>query len=132
MLREQFLKRAFEEMCRHTKLKESFLRDNIDDLEWNFVCRFQNLSLSFIREFQYYMDWRELAQNETIHFTVDFIREFKDKLNWSKMSEREIFWNCDENIIEFNDKLDFVGLNPYTHKMKEEMLQLIPQKQKYS
>lgn len=123
MIKEQFLQRVAEELCRKEDLGEDYIRRNKDSLPWNYISRFQPLSLNFIREFKDYVDWRELSQNDKIKFDIEFVREFEDKLCWCYISEHPVFTGCEKNINEYNTKVDYVALQPHLYHYTPKLLE---------
>lgn len=123
MIREQFLQRTMEEMCRHNILEEDYIRKNANTLPWNYISRFQPLSLNFIREYQDRIDWRELCQNDKIGFTLDFVREFEDKVSWIKISEQDVIAKDENAIIEFNKKINYTALGTNINNFTPELLE---------
>jgi len=85
---------------------EEIIRNNIvllNDYDWVDICKYQQLSESFIREFNDKIDWLRISEYQNL--SESFIREFNDKVYWSYIS---IYQNLSESFIRgFQDKLNW-------------------------
>ena len=84
-------------------LNEKFIRENKNEIDWNYISYYQKLSEDFIREFKDKVDWFYISQFQKL--SEDFIREFQDKVNWFSISFAQ---NLSENFIkEFQNKINW-------------------------
>ena len=76
--------------------------------EWIRISKYQNLSESFIREFQGKVRWFWISTYQNL--SKDFIREFQNKVNWINISAHQ---NLSEDILEkFKDKINWKYIDP--------------------
>ncbi len=87
-------------------LSESFIREFQDKVEWGLISYCQNLSESFIREFQDKVDWSYISIGQNL--SESFIREFQDKVHWNDLSENQIL--SENFLLEFKDRLNYYCL----------------------
>ena len=94
---EEDIKRIIEEERYNCSVEEF---ENSDEVDWNKISVFQDLSENFIREFQDKVDWEWISIEQNL--SEDFIREFQDKVDWRRISR---FQDLSENVVkEFKDK----------------------------
>lgn len=67
------------------KLSEQFIEDFASCFEMSDLCRYQDLSESFMRKHKYILDWR--AVSECQYFSEEFAREFYYRLDFKLLSE---------------------------------------------
>ena len=105
--REELLKLAEEEgwdwISIDQNLSESFIKEFQDKVDWNYISEYQILSESFIKEFQDKVDWERVSEFQIL--SENFIKEFQDKVDWNYIS---IYQNLSEDFIkEFQDKINW-------------------------
>jgi len=66
-------------LCKYQEVSESFIREFKDKLDWCFVSKYQKLSESFIREFQDRVDWDYISEYQKLSesFLIEFIDRFR-------------------------------------------------------
>jgi len=88
MNKRQLLKLTNEKgwvyISRCQNLSESFIREFQNKVDWFFISKYQKLSESFIREFQDKVDWDWVSKYQKL--SEDFIGEFWDEVNWECIS----------------------------------------------
>lgn len=84
-------------------LSESFVREHIDEIDWNDFSRFNNFSIDFMREFEDKIHFSRFSMRNDIPFEV--FEEFIDKIEWDEIST---YYNkIDKKFVErFGDKLN--------------------------
>lgn len=123
----------WKEISKHKGITEEFIREFQNDINWNFVSKFQRekLSLGFIREFQDKLNWKEIFRSPRM-LTRDFITEFRERIDWDDISEyhllsedfirefqHNVFWGyisvyqkLSENFIrEFRNRVDWLSIS---------------------
>ncbi len=107
-IREFHEKIILDELFSCRSFLEVFIREIVDNkkfktdsLFWFTICKCQDLSEGFIREYQDKVDWNCISAYQNI--SEDFIREFKDKVNWFNIS---VFQSISKDFVEeFKDRL---------------------------
>jgi hypothetical protein len=91
----------------YQNLSESFIREFKDMVKWNWISEYQKLSEDFIREFSDRVVWGHISQYQEL--SEGFIREFKDKVNWACVSSYQKL--SDDFIREFSDMVDWYQIS---------------------
>ena len=87
-------------------------------MDWRWISKYQNLSESFIREFQDKVDWGRISKYQKL--SESFIRECQDKVDWHWIS---ICQNLSEDFIcEFQDKVEWYRISTY-QKLSNEFIE---------
>ena len=75
-------------MCSNYEIPEWFLRKYHKELNWNIVCRYQNLSESFIWDHINFIsscgDIEELCNNQKI--SIEILRKHKGDIDWGNFA----------------------------------------------
>ena len=104
-------------ISKHENLSESFIREFQDEVDWVLISAKQNLSESFIREFQDKVNWYYISIYQKL--SESFIREFQDKVDWCYISINQ---SLSESFIrEFQDKVDWCRISIY-QKLSNEFI----------
>lgn len=85
------------------QLSDNFLREHLDDVNWDILSRTNNFSIEFIREYQDKINWHEYSKREIIPYEI--FEEFQDKIIWNGIS---IYNHCiDKRFVKrFGHKLE--------------------------
>lgn len=86
---------------------QDFMREYVDQIQWQFLSVGNRLSESFIREISDYVDWEQICT--WTHLDEQFIREWKDKVKWLQISRWQKL--SKKFIWEFRDKLNIQMLS---------------------
>ena len=60
---------------------------SMDEINWYYISKKQNLSESFIREFKNKVNWEDISERQNL--SKEFLREFKDKIYWKSFFNRD-------------------------------------------
>jgi len=97
------------------KLSESFIEQNKDRVYWDCISRYQKLSESFIEQNKDRVDWYRISQYQKL--SESFIEQNKDRVYWYWISE---FQKLSEEFIEQNkDRVNLDCIGEY-QKLSEE------------
>ena len=77
--------KQWEDISKHQKLSEDFIREFQDKVCWLLISKYQKLSESFIREFQHKVDWVFISVYQKL--SNEFIEEFKDRLDLNRIKD---------------------------------------------
>ena len=110
-------KKQWEDISKHQKLSESFIRDFQDKVNWAGISRHQKLSEPFIRDFQDRVDWYWNSERQKL--TESFIHEFQDKVNWDLISKYQKL--SEPFIHEFQNKVYWWYISKY-QKLSNEFI----------
>ena len=101
----------------YQNLSENFIREFKNKVSWCWISRFQKLSENFIREFQNKVNWGLISENQKLSENV--IREFQNDVNWLCISK---YQKLSENLIrEFQNDVYWVYISKY-QKLSEEFI----------
>ena len=115
-------KKQWEDISKHQKLSEDFIREFQDKVYWGYISMFQKLSEDFIREFQDKVYWYNISTYQKL--SESFIRDFQDKVDWYFISKHQKLSN--EFIDEFKDRLNLNKIEDSWHyKTTEEKKQAV-------
>lgn len=88
-------------------LRENYIREFKNEVDWRKISESQQLSHDFIGEFQDYVNWYRISQFQKL--SEPFIRKFKHRINWTTISTyqklSELF------IREFQDKVNWIHIS---------------------
>jgi len=70
-------------------LKKYKEKNDISNIDWVYISRYQKLSEDFIREFKDKLDWNYISRCQKL--SDDFIREFKDYINKNNLVYNSVF-----------------------------------------
>lgn len=85
--------------------KIDFIKENIDMMDWTafsesistmppFSTDIRDFRSRIIEEFENYIDWSEISENEKINFNSDFIERYNNRFDWGKIiNNSAIEWN---------------------------------------
>ena len=105
-------------ISKYQTFSEDFIREFHNEVDWYRISIYQKLSEEFIREFQNKVDWNYISQCQKL--SEEFIREFQNKVYWDNISQCQKL--SEEFIREFDLKIkDFCWL----YWTKEEKLKYI-------
>jgi hypothetical protein len=101
----------------NVKYTETFIRaaifEPMIDINWESLCRSQNLSERFLVEFSDRLDWRCVSRYQ--HLSPKFMLKYHDHIDWELASEYQEFGTKDITLL--NKFIDFkkISLNPKAH-----------------
>lgn len=99
----------WEDISKHQKLSEDFIREFQDKVDWWYISSHENLSEIFICEFQNKMNWCTISACQKL--SESFIREFQDKVDWEWISK---YQKLSENFIrEFKNYVYWYCISKY-------------------
>lgn len=84
----------FEEI--NKELRTFYKKD--EDINWNDISKYRELSENFIEKFKDYIDWNEISRHQIL--SEDFIEKHKDNLEWGSISSNQIL---SEDFIKRNE-----------------------------
>ena len=87
-------KGELNKLLKNEIVSEEVIRDNRYVVNWDYVCKYQNLSEDFIRKFKKYVNWCYVSKYQKL--SEDFIREFRVYVNWDNIS---FFQHLSEEFI---------------------------------
>lgn len=125
---------------------ESALEESLDNLDWYYVAKNEQISVDFIKKYKDKFDfcvhepnfYRKLNLNDFKYLiesnikinwehcpflemlTEDFIREYKDRIDFKRLFENQKL--SLEFIIEFKDKLEIEHLSEYRKNIDKEFI----------
>ena len=68
----------------------NFKKTTLENVDWDYISQYKNLSEDFIREFQNEIEWRNVVRYQNV--SLAFIKEFKHKMcstYWKYFLQRE-------------------------------------------
>ena len=94
----------------------NFVKQHINEVDWNYISIYQKLSEDFIVEFKNKVNWHLISNHQIL--SESFIKEFRDKVDWICISKYQSL--SEDFIKEFKDKVDFkLILNSYKFNKSE-------------
>lgn len=107
-------------------------------VDWNYISRYQKLSLEFIDKHKYKVNWDNISKYQKLSeefidkhkdkvdwyyisiyqkISLEFIEKYKDKVYWPYIS---IYQKLSEEFIEkYKDKVNWVNISKYQQLSKE-------------
>ncbi|SHG06575.1 hypothetical protein SAMN05444405_12213 [Bacteroides luti] len=99
--------------------KIDFIKENIDMMDWiafsesistmpPFSNDIRDFRFRILEEFENYIDWSVISENEKINFDSDFIERYKDRFDWENIVNNSAMeWNL-EKIVKYDKYLSKV------------------------
>lgn len=88
----------------NTEILEMYIEKFNDKISWDNICKYQNISLDFMKKYKNKLNWDLVCENQFM--TLEFITENLEKINWTLLSQNiklEFLFN--ESFLElFSDK----------------------------
>ena len=101
----------------YKNLSEDFIREFQNKVNWGFISTRQKLSEAFIREFQNKVDWENVSIYQKL--SENFIRKFKNEVDWLKISK---YQKLSEGFIrKFKNEVDWDNISKY-QKLSENFI----------
>ena len=101
--------RDWEYISHYQNLSESFIREFQNEIDWGYISYYQKLSESFIRKFQNRVDWGSISYHQNL--SEPLIREFQNYVNWRGISS---YQKLSESFIrEFQSYISWDDISSY-------------------
>jgi hypothetical protein len=146
LLNEDFLFIINEKKLYHQVIKDQnlnitileFYIEKFDDIKWQDICKYQNLTIEFMEKNINNIDWEIISESQFM--TLEFIIKYKDKISWNLIGQNiklEYLFNdtfvdlfSDNNIWDIliwsnNISKDYLinNINKLTYKQILELLE---------
>lgn len=104
---------GFENYLTNDKFVEKFK----DQLDWQYICKYQELSSEFIEKYKRLVDWDYLSEYQIL--SEEFIEKFKSKVNWNCISEYQTL--SEEFIEKYKRRVNWYYISS-EQKLSEEFI----------
>lgn len=82
-------------ICKYEDLSESFMERHADELDWKYASIYQKMSEGFIERHADKVDWKVLASRQDL--SLEFIEKYEDRIDWRAVFHK---YNLPEAFIE--------------------------------
>lgn len=108
----------WESISKYQTLSEAFIEKFKDRIDWEYISYYQVLSEPFIEKFADKVNWNNISYYQAL--SEPFIEKFADKVNWEFIS---YYQTLSEQFIEkFADKVDWKYISIF-QKLSEEFIE---------
>ena len=88
---------------KNKKFSPEFIEENIEKMDWDNLCKTQNLTDELMRKYADKLSWNHVSQYQKLNEV--FMHDFKDKLSWTYLCRNQIM--SEQFMEDHKDNMDW-------------------------